>query len=189
MNMIQSLLGANVAMISIFVVDAVLILTMVGFLLWYVIKNSKKTTVSKKDKVSTNLNSDVEKINDDTYVLAKEEVYEPEEVEPVQPDNAVEHFSNQLAGINEPASTELKSNAVIVNHEVEQPVKKVVKKEEINNFVMIDGVKKQKTESEKEQSFNRGTNAFKNSTNFLNSIKEASNTETEKKAAKKTTKK
>ena len=77
----------------------------------------------------------------------------------------------------------------IVNHEVEQPVKKVVKKEEINNFVMIDGVKKQKSESEIEKSFNRGTNAFKNSTNFLNTIKEASNDETEKKTVKKTTKK
>ena len=57
---------------------------------------------------------------------------------------------------------------------------------------MVDGVKKEKTESEKKQAFNRGSNAFQNSTNFLNTIKEVSNDDsaTKKTApAKKTSKK
>lgn len=190
MNMIKNYLGAvNGVMIFCYILDVVLILAAIGLFVWYYIKNSKKNQGSK-NVTENNQPSDVEKINDDTYVIAKDEEIEPVVEEPVQQDNAVEHFTNQLAGINEPVATELKSTAVIVNHEVEQPVKKVVKKEEINNFVMIDGVKKEKTESEKVQSLNRGTNAFKNSTNFLNAIKEASNEETDKKAtAKKTTKK
>jgi hypothetical protein len=113
-----------------------------------------------------------------------------EEPKVYEDDNAVLHFVNQITDINEEANTELNSSAVIVNHEVEQHTKKIVKKEEIDNFVMIDGVKKEKTDTEKEQSFNRGSNAFKNSTNFLNSIKEASNVEENQKAAataKKTT--
>lgn len=179
--MIKSLLGANAVMIFCYVLDVVLILAAIGLFIWYYVKNSKKNGTAKKR--SNKLTSDVEKINDDTYVLQKEEEYEAIVEEPVQQDNAVEHFSNQLAGINEPVSNELKSTAVIVNHEVEQHTKKIVKKEEIDNFVMIDGVKKEKTDTEKEQSFNRGSNAFKNSTNFLNSIKEASNVEENKKAA------
>ncbi|MBR7172793.1 MAG: hypothetical protein IKD36_03285 [Clostridia bacterium] len=189
MNMIKNYLcAANGVMIFCYILDVILILAAIGLFVWYSMKNSRTAQGSKKkaDPAQT----DVEKINDDTYVIAKDEEVEPVVEEPIQQDNAVEHFSNQLAGINEPVASELKSTAVIVNHEVEQPVKKVVKKEEINNFVMIDGVKKEKTESEKEQSFNRGTNAFKNSTNFLNTIKEASNEEEKKTAQpKKTTKK
>lgn len=187
MSMIKSYLSAaNGVMIACYILDVILIIAAISLFVWYSVKNSRRVPKARKNPEQTT--SDVEKINDDTYVIAKDEEYEPVVEEPVQQDNAVEHFSNQLAGINEPVATELKSTAVIVNHEVEQHVKKVVKKEEINNFVMIDGVKKEKTESEIEQSFNRGTNAFKNSTNFLNTIKEASNEE-EKKVAqpKKTT--
>ena len=54
---------------------------------------------------------------------------------------------------------------------------------------MIYGIKKQKTENEKEKSFNRGSDAFKNATNFLNTIKEASNEEIEPADVKKTTRK
>ena len=189
MNMIKSLLcEANAVMIFCYILDIVLILAAIGLFVWFYVKNSKKQQAEKQEKAV----SDVEKINDDTYVIQAEEV-EPVVEEPVQQDNAVEHFSNQLAGISEPHTTELKSTAVIVNHEVEQPVKKIVKKEEIQNYVMIDGVKKEKSENEKVKSFNRGTDAFKNSTNFLNTIKEISAEESaapaaeKKSAAKKTT--
>lgn len=189
MNMIKSLLcEANAVMIFCYILDIVLILAAIGLFVWFYVKNSKKQQAEKQEKAV----SDVEKINDDTYVIQAEEV-EPVVEEPVQQDNAVEHFSNQLAGISEPHTTELKSTAVIVNHEVEQPVKKIVKKEEIQNYVMIDGVKKEKSENEKVKSFNRGTDAFKNSTNFLNTIKEISAEESaapaaeKKPAAKKTT--
>lgn len=188
MNMIKSLLcDSNAIMIFCYVLDVILILAAIGLFVLYYVKTSKKQPKEKDDFQSS---SDVEKINDDTYVIAKDEVVLDEPEELVQKDNAVEHFANQIAGINEPSSTELKSTAVIVNHEVEQPVKKMVKKEEIQNYVMVDGVKKEKTEHEIQKSFNRGTDAFKNSTNFLNTIKEASNETEEKKApAKKTTKK
>ena len=55
---------------------------------------------------------------------------------------------------------------------------------------MIDGVKKEKTESEVEKSFNRGSNAYKNATNFLNTIKEVAVEEKKPEpTTKKTTKK
>lgn len=191
--MIKSFLcEANGVMIFCYILDVVLILAAIGLFLWYYLKTSK---AQNKNGVKKDANqSDVEKINDDTYVLPSEEVVAVEEIdeEPVQKDNAVEHFANQIAGISEPHTNELKSSAVIVNHEVEQPVKKIVKKEEIQNYVMVDGVKKEKTESEKKQAFNRGSNAFQNSTNFLNTIKEVSNDDsaTKKTApAKKTSKK
>ena len=142
MEIMKSLLGANAVMIFCYVLDVILILAAIVLFVWYYAKNSKKN--GKVKKSSEKVASDVEKINDDTYVLQKEEEYEAVVEEPVQSDNAVEHFSNQLAGINEPVTTELKSTAVIVNHEVEQHTKKIVKKEEIDNFVMIDGVKKEK---------------------------------------------
>lgn len=193
MNMLSNLICANAVMIFCYVLDVILILAAIGLFVWYYVKNSKKQKEERKNSQPSQ--SDVEKINDDTYVIARDEEYTPVVEEPIQKDNAVEHFSNQLAGISEPHTSELKSTAVIVNHEVEQPVKKIVKKEEIQNYVMIDGVKKEKTENEIEKSFNRGTNAFKNSTNFLNTIKEVSKEKTapeapaKKTVAKKTTKK
>ena len=184
MEILKSLLcETSAAMIVCYVLDAVLIVAAIALFVWYYAKNSRKGS-AKNNAPKT----DVEKINEDTYVISgeAEETVEPEIV---QKDNAVEHFSNQLAGINEPVSTELKSTAVIVNHEVEAHIKKPVKKEEISNYVMIDGIKKQKTDHEKEKSFNRGTDAFKNATNFLNTIKEISNDETDNTPAdvKKTT--
>lgn len=195
MEIIKSLFcESNAIMIACYVLDVVLILGAITFFIWYFVKNSKKNNVAETKPLE-----DVEKINDDTYVIAKDE----EEVsadgiivaEPLKQDNAVEHFANQLSNINEPQTNEMKSSAVIVNHEVEQPVKKIVKKDEINNYVMIDGVKKEKSENEIEKSFNRGSDAYKNSSNFLNAIKVASNEESKPEApkpataVKKTTKK
>ncbi len=186
MNMIKNLIcESNAVMIACYVLDVVLILGAIIFFVWYFAKNSKKNAANQ-----TRTPEDVEKINDDTYVIAKDESSVEEIAEPVRQDNAIEHFSNQLTDINEPSTTELKSTAVIVNHEVEQPVKKIVKKDEISNYVMIDGVKKEKTENDIEKSFNRGSNAFRNATNFVNTIKEISNEEDKKETAvkpKKTT--
>lgn len=184
MEMIKSLLcESNAIMIACYVLDVILILGAITFFIWYFVKNSKKNVASETKPVE-----DVEKINDDTYVIAKDEEVSADgtttAIEPVKQDNAVEHFANQLSDINEPQTNEMKSSAVIVNHEVEQPVKKIVKKDEINNFVMIDGVKKEKSENEIEKSFNRGSDAYKNSSNFLNAIKVASNEESKPEAPK-----
>jgi Xaa-Pro aminopeptidase len=113
-----------------------------------------------------------EKINDDTYVIAAEPVAEPV-VEPAKPDNAVEHFVNQITNINDAVNTEYSESAVVVKHEVEQPVKKIPKKDEIQNYVMVGGVKKEKSEEEILATHNRGTNAFQNSADFLTRLKEA----------------
>lgn len=169
--MLNNLVCANAFMVAFFIFDAVLILAAVGLIVWYFLKtkNANKVSVPKKDKL---IKTDgVEKIDDDTYVIATEEQVVEPEVE-VQKDNVVEHFVNQISDINEDASNELSSNAIVVKHEVEQPVKKVPKKDEIHNYVMVGGVKKEKTETEKIATQNRGTDAFKNSTNFLNLIKE-----------------
>lgn len=182
---LKNLICANGVMIACYVIDALLILGAVGLFLWYYIKNSKVKQVKTKDtNKPVELNDGIEKINDDTYVVSNE-VQEVVPAEPVMKDNAIEHFANQITDINEESNNELNANAIVVNHEVEQPVKKVPKKDEIENFVMIGGVKKPKAENS--ENVNRGTNAFKNSTNFLNTIKEEQ-TEKEKTTKKKTTK-
>lgn len=161
--------ASNGVMIFCFIFDAILILAAVGLFLWYYLKTSK----NKQNNNSSKTDGNVEKINDDTYVIASEEFQPaPVEEEPVQKDNAIEHFVNQISDINEAVNNELTSNAVVVSHEVEQPVKKVPKKDEIQNYVMVGGIKKEKTEDERLATHNRGSNAFSNSTNFLNLIKE-----------------
>ena len=171
--MLNNLVSANVFMVAFFIFDAVLILAAIGLLVWYFMKskNGNQNSSTVKTKYTSN-NEGVAKIDDDTYVLANDEPVVEEPAEPIQKDNVVEHFVNQISDINEDASNELSSNAIVVKHEVEQPVKKVPKKDEIHNYVMVGGVKKEKTETEKIATQNRGTDAFKNSTNFLNLIKE-----------------
>lgn len=165
MNLLKSLVCSNAVMIVCYVIDGLLILGALGLFLWYYIKNSKKGT-AQKDR---DLGKNIEKVDDDTYVLAQE-IEEVPEVE-VKSDNIVEHFVNQITDINEAANNEHSSSAIVVKHEVEPAVKKIPRKDEIQNYVMIGGVKKEKTEQEKVTSFNRGSDAFKNATNFLNTIK------------------
>ncbi len=182
---LKNLICANGVMIACYVIDALLILGALGLFLWYYIKNSNiKKTNTKDHTTKADLNSGIEKINDDTYLVASDEDEAVLE-EPVQKDNVVEHFANQITDINEETNNELNANTIVVSHEVEQPVKKVPKKDEIENFVMIGGVKKAKIENS--EAVNRGTNAFKNATNFLNTIKEEQ-TEKEKNTKKKATK-
>ena len=165
MNLLKSLVCSQAVMIVCYVIDGLLILGALGLFLWYYLKNAKKNPSSKQK----NLGNNIEKLDDDTYVLSQE-VEEVPEVE-VKSDNAVEHFVNQISDINEAANYEHSSSAIVVKHEVEPAVKKVPRKDEIQNYVMIGGVKKEKTEQEKVTSFNRGSDAFKNATNFLNTIK------------------
>lgn len=168
---INSLLCQNVVMITFYVFDVILILCAIGIAVWFYLKYVKPQKAIKEQEKEL---QSVEKIDDDTYIIEtnveQNEVVDESEVQPKS--NRVEHFVNQITEINEPSTSELKSNTVVINKQVEKPAKKQVKKEEIENFVIIDGVKKEKTEPEKIKSVNRGTNAFKNSTNFLNSIKE-----------------
>lgn len=167
MNLLKSLICSQAVMIVCYVIDGLLILGALGLFLWYYLKNTKKTSETKtKDR---NIGRNIEKLDDDTYVL-NQEIQEVPEVE-IKSDNAVEHFVNQISDINEETNNENSYAAIVVKHEVEPAVKKVPRKDEIQNYVMIGGVKKEKTEEEKVTSFNRGTNAFKNSTNFLNTIK------------------
>lgn len=188
MDILKSLLAdaGNGIMIFCFVLDAILVLVAIGLFVWYYLKTAKVST-NKKPKKTRSYGTDVEKINDDTYVI-NTETDEEQVAEPVEQDNAVEHFINQISDFNEEADQELKETAVIVNHPVEQPVKKIVNKEEIQNFVKVDGVHKTKTGDEKQKTFNRGSNAYNNSTNFFNSIKEAAKEEP-KTTTKKSTKK
>lgn len=168
-------------LLAILILDIVLVVGVIGLFIWYMVRKNKKG-------VKTELDSSVERVNDDTYVLPNEETAPVEEPKVYEDDNAVLHFVNQITDINEEANNELNSTTVIVNHEVEQASRKIVKKDEIENFVMIGGEKKTKTDEEKTASVNRGTDAFKNATNFVNTIKtEQTVVEEEPKAKKKTT--
>lgn len=147
------------------IVDGILFLLAAGLIVAHFIITSKKKNVKENNIQETN----VSKVDDDTYLI------ETEKEEPVateyENDNNVVHFVNQITDINEELNNELNANTVVVNHEVEQHVSKPVRKEEIANFVEVAGEKKVKTEEEIATSANRGTNAYKNATNFFNTIK------------------
>lgn len=188
--MINNFLCTSAIMIVCYVVDILLVLGAIGLFVWYYVKTSRA------NKPARPIDENAEKINDDTYVIPTAESYVAVEEEPAKADNVVEHFVNQISGINEAANTELNENAIVVKHEVEPAVKKVPKKDEIQNYVMVGGVKKEKTEEQIMATHNRGSKAFQNSTDFLNRLKEANSSndvanfkkEAEKTAAAKTAK-
>lgn len=160
--MLNNFLCADALITSILVVDGLFCLGAIGLLLWFVIKNRNKTNVPKTR------NSQISKVDDDTYLMESDVAVE----EPVvyEEDNNVVHFVNQITDINEELNNELNANTVVVNHAVEMHVKKPVAKDEIENFVVVGGEKKTKTEEEIATSANRGTHAFRNATNFINTI-------------------
>lgn len=162
--MINNFLCADALMVGIWVFNCVLLVAAIVLLVWFFVKNSNQTQSTKK----VNPQKPISKVDDETYVI--ENPNEAIEEAPVyEDDNNVVHFANQISVINEEAKNELNANTVVVNHEVEMPVKKAVVKDEIENFVVIGGEKKAKEEVSK--TANRGTNAFKNATNFFNTIK------------------
>lgn len=167
--MINSFLGASAFLIVCYVVDILLVVAAIGLFVWYYVKTSKQKNPVQPH---THVDETAEKINDDTYVISAEPVAQPEP-EPVKKDNVVEHFVNQISVINDAANAEASESAIVVKHEVEQPVKKIPKKDEIQNYVMVGGVKKEKTEEEILATHNRGSNAFQNSSDFLTRLKEA----------------
>ena len=177
--MLGNFLCADAVMTFILIFDIVVLLGAIGLLVWYFMKSKNKTNAKNIE------NKPMSKVDDETYVIEAEQV---EEETPVyEEDNNVVHFVNQIAGVNKERNDEHSANAIVVNHEVEAPVKKMVAKDEIENFVMIGGEKKQKTEEENIASVNRGTDAFKNATNFLNTIKseQASDNLSSKKVSRK----
>ena len=178
--MLKNFLCADSFITGMLIVDGLLFVAAIGLLVWYFVKNKNKTT--KK----VDADKSISKVDDETYVI---ETDKPEETTtPVyENDNDVVHFVNQITDINEEVNNELTANAVVVNHEVEYPVKKIVSKDEIENYVMVGGEKKTKTDEEIATTVNRGTNAFKNATNFVNTIKseQASDSLSSKKVTKK----
>jgi len=178
--MFNNFLCAEALITTIVVVDILFVLVAIGLFVWYFIHTKRKNNNS--NPVNT---KSVTKVDDETYVIEHENG-EPEKVV-YENDNEVVHFVNQISDINEEVNNELNANTVVVNHEVEYPVKKIVAKEEIENYVMIDGQKKQKTDVEVAKTVNRGTNAFKNATDFVNVIN--SEQKSEALSSKKVTKK
>ena len=158
--MLINFLSFNVLM-GVLILDAVLCLGAIALFIWYLARN-KKTSLPKT------YNNQISKVDDETYVIESDVAVE----EPVirEEDNNVVHFVNQISDINEERNNELNANAIVVNHEVEMHVRKQLAKDEIENFVVVGGEKKTKTEEEIATAANRGTNAFKNATNFINTI-------------------
>lgn len=180
--MLNNLLCADALITGMLVADGILFAVAIGLLVWYFVKNKNKSSGKK-----TNLVTPIQKVDDDTYVIEGEKQEVVEEQPASEKDNNVVHFINQIADINGERNSELNANTVVVNHEVEIPVKKAVVKDEIENFVVIGGEKKAKEEVSK--TANRGTNAYKNATNFFNTIKSEQAIESNSTSTKKTTKK
>ena len=159
--MLKNFLCLDTTVTVLLVVDALFILAAVGLFVWYFVRHRQKNEVPRS------ANKPISKVDDETYVIENDDVPVAEPAV-YEDDNEVVHFVNQITDINEEANTEFNTNSVVVNHEVEQPAPKIVSKDEIENFVMIDGQKKSKVETSK--TVNRGTNAFQNATDFLNTI-------------------
>ena len=148
---------------GVLILDGVLCLGAIGLFIWYFVKNKNKTDIQNTR------NNQISKVDDETYVIETDQA--TEETPVYEEDNNVVHFVNQISDINEERNSELNANAIVVNHEVEMHVKKQLAKDEIENFVVVGGEKKVKTEEEIATAANRGTDAFKNATNFINTIK------------------
>ena len=139
--MLNMFLCADALVTGILVADGVLCLGAIVLLIWFVAKNRIRTGVAKNNR-----NAQISKVDDETYVIETEV---EEEITPVyEEDNNVVHFVNQISDINEERNTELNANTIVVNHEVEMHVKKQLAKDEIENFVVVAGEKKTKTEEE-----------------------------------------
>lgn len=163
--MLKSFLCAESITVGLLIFDGVvLFLAIAGLVTWALIRNKKKSGV-RKNKGDANIS----KVDDETYLI--ENPQEEPEPQVYENDNNVVHFVNQITDINQASNEELNANTVVVNHEVEVPVKKMVAKDEIANFVEVGGEKKVKTEEEIATAANRGSDAFKNATNFFNTIK------------------
>lgn len=160
--MLMKFLCGDPLITTILVADCILFVAAIGLLVWYFTKNRNKVKTKRVDK-------QISKLDDETYII--ENPQEEETTQVFEEDNNVVHFVNQIADVNKERNEEHSANAIVVNHEVEAPVKKIVSKDEIENFVMLGGEKKTKTEEEIATTVNRGTDAFKNATNFLNTIK------------------
>lgn len=178
--MLNNFLCADALITGLLVTSCVFFAAAIALMVWYFVKTKNNTNFQKPK------NESISKVDDETYVIETPKA--EEQTTPVyENDNEVVHFVNQITDINEEMNNELNANTVVVNHEVEYPVKKTVAKDEIENFVMVGGEKKTKTDEEIATSVNRGTNAFKNATNFLNTIK--SEQASENLSSKKVTKK
>ena len=177
--MLGNFLCADPFITAILIVDGVLFAGAIALLIWYLAKNKNKTASKVESKPMS-------KVDDETYVIEGAVEEEPE-TQVFEEDNNVVHFVNQIAAVNKAGNDEHAANAIVVNHEVEAHVKKMVAKDEIENFVVVGGEKKTKTEEEIDKSVNRGTDAFKNATNFLNTIKseQASDNLSSKKVSRK----
>lgn len=164
--MLNSILCELSLAVGLLIFDGVvLLLAIAGLVSWYLMRSNNKKLAKSNKK-----NTPISKVDDETYVI--ENPQEETSTTPVyEDDNNVVHFVNQITDINQESNNELNANTVVVNHEVEAPVRKMVSKEEIANFVEVAGEKKVKTEEEIATSANRGSNAFKNATNFFNTIK------------------
>ena len=162
--MLNIFLCADALLTGILVADGVLCLGAILLLVWFIVKNKNKNSVPRNNR-----NTQISKVDDETYVIEADQAVEETPV--YEEDNNVVHFVNQISDINEERNTELNANTVVVNHEVEMHVKKQLAKDEIENFVVVAGEKKTRTEEEIATAANRGTDAFKNATNFINTIK------------------
>lgn len=161
--MLKNFLCVDGLILGTIIANIVLCLAAAGYLVWVIFRNKNRNKVP-----GANRNSQISKVDDETYVIETEQLEEQPTI--YEEDNNVVHFVNQITDINEELNNELNANTVVVNHEVEMHVRKPVVKDEIENFVMLGGEKKTKTEEEIATTANRGTDAFKNATNFINTI-------------------
>ena len=168
--MLRNFLCADPFIVAVLVTDCVLFVGAIALMIWYLAKSKNKAQSKKVE------NKTMSKVDDDTYVIEGSAEIESEP-QVFEEDNNVVHFVNQIAAVNKEGNEEHSANAVVVSHEVETPIKKMVSKDEIENFVVVGGEKKVKTEEEIDRSVNRGTDAFKNATNFLNTIKSEQSSE------------
>ena len=68
MNIFKSVLCANGVMITFYVFDVLLILSAIGLSIWFYIKYGKPRSQNYKNNQQSQMNN-VEKIDDDTYVI------------------------------------------------------------------------------------------------------------------------
>ena len=77
---IFNFLGANALMIGFFVFDIILILCAIGISIWFYVKYLKQN----KNKIQQEQNKNIEKIDDDTYIIETNEDFDEEQSDVVK---------------------------------------------------------------------------------------------------------
>lgn len=170
MNVLNLILADNSWIAYSYIIDIVVIFLSIVMFVWYFVYSVKKDKKQKNYK-NPPLDSNIKKIDDDTYVIEKDKrnLTDEDRVE-IENDSVVEHFSAQLSEIKKEELADQNDNVVLETKVPENPEVSHFDKSTLANFVNKNsGVKNNKKPTSE---YNYGSNAYHEATNFFTTLKQ-----------------